>query len=144
LNYVSYENVDEIIINTVDNNYNLQNKVIDLINTSTAVKDISTLNTNISNNNTNIQNVSTRLNSDYLTAQTVNADFVKNASLNVILDNAFAVVNTELTKYVLKTTADETYLTDDDVSTFITEDDASVYLTSDDVSVYALTSYVDS
>lgn len=107
LNYVSYENVDEIIINTVDNNYNFQNKVIDLINTSTAVKDISTLNTNISNNNTNIQNVSTRLNSDYLTAQTVNADFVKNASLN-----------TELTKYVLKSTAEETYLTSDDISTF--------------------------
>lgn len=123
-NYCSLENIDEIIINTVDNNYNFQNKVIDLINTSTAVKDISTLNTNISNNNTNIQNVSTRLNSDYLTAQTVNADFVKNASLN-----------TELTKYVLKSTAEETYLTSDDISTFITEDDASVY---------ALTSYVDS
>lgn len=124
LNYVSYENIDEIIINTVDNNYTLQHKVIDLINTSTAVKDISTMNTNISNNNTNIQNVSTRLNSDYLTAHTINTDFVKNASLN-----------TELTKYVLKSTAEETYLTSDDISTFITEDDASVY---------ALTSYVDS
>lgn len=117
LNYVSYENIDEIIINTVDNNYTFQNKVIDVINTSTAVKDIPVL-------STNIQNVSTKLTSDYLTAQTVNADFVKNASLN-----------TELTKYVLKSTAEETYLTSDDISTFITEDDASVY---------ALTSYVDS
>ena len=100
LNYVSYENIDEIIINTVDNNYTFQNKVIDVINTSTAVKDIPVL-------STNIQNVSTKLTSDYLTAQTVNADFVKNASLN-----------TELTKYVLKSTAEETYLTSDDISTF--------------------------
>ncbi len=117
LNYVSYENIDEIIINTVDNNYNFQNKIDNIVDNNDNVKIIP----NIS---TNIQNVSTRLNSDYLTAQTVNADFVKNASLN-----------TELTKYVLKSTAEETYLTSDDISTFITEDDASVY---------ALTSYVDS
>ena len=160
LNYVSYENIDEIIINTVDNNYTLQHKVIDLINTSTAVKDISTMNTNISNNNTNIQNVSTRLNSDYLTAHTINTDFVKNASLN-----------TELNKYVLKSTAEETYLTSDDISTFkpivfctqeeyddLVENDqvdantvymlsgdqtGGDYLTPNDVSIYATTSYVN-
>ena len=77
-NYVTYENVDELIINTVDNNYTFQNKVIDIINTSTAVKDISVINTNVSD-------ISTALHRDYVTTQTVNADFVKNASLNTVL-----------------------------------------------------------
>lgn len=161
-NYVSYENIDEIIINTVDNNYTFQNKVIDVINTSTAVKDIPVL-------STNIQNVSTKLTSDYLTANTINNDFVKNASLNASLGN-----------YLLTSTAQTTYATKDDISTFksivfctqeeydalvdsstvdantvymlngdqiagdyLTPNDISTFITSNDVSIYATTAYVD-
>lgn len=134
-NYVSYENIDEIIINTVDNNYTLQHKVIDLINTSTAVKDISTMNTNISNNNTNIQNVSTKLNNDYLTAQVVNRDFVKNASLNdYVLNSSLSTnyttkdeFNEVWTTFVTADQVDDTYAKIVDVSNHLTTNDISTF-----------------
>lgn len=147
-NYCDLENIDEIICNVVDNNYTFQNKVIDVINTSTAVKDIPDL-------STNVLNVSTKLDRDYLTAQTINRDFVKNASLNDYVLNSSLSTNYTTksefnevwtTGFLTQDSADElyaskndvsVYLTDDDVSTFITENDASVYLTDYDFSMHS-------
>jgi len=144
----------------VDNNYTFQNKVIDVINTSTAVKDIPDLSTNIMNVSTFIANVSTKLTTDYLTANAINQDFVKNASLSAYALNSSLAENyttkTEFnevwTTFVTAEQVDETYakiidvsnhLTSDDVSTFITIDDVSNKLEANDVSIYATTAYVD-
>lgn len=159
-NYCDLENIDEIICNVVDNNYTFQNKVIDVINTSTAVKDIPDLSTNIMNVSTFIANVSTKLTTDYLTANAINQDFVKNASLSAYALNSSLAENyttkTEFnevwTTFVTAEQVDETYakiidvsnhLTSDDVSTFITIDDVSNKLEANDVSIYATTAYVD-
>ncbi len=150
-NYCDLENIDEIICNVVDNNYTFQNKVIDVINTSTAVKDIPDLSTNVLNVSTKIDNVSTKLITDYLTASAINQDFVKNASLSAYALNSSIADNyttkTEFnevwTTFVTAEQVDETYAKKDDISTFITEDDISTFITENDVSVYALTSYVN-
>lgn len=134
-NYCDLENIDEIICNVVDNNYTFQNKVIDVINTNTAVKDIPDL-------STNVLNVSTKLDRDYLTAQSINRDFVKNASLSDYTLNSSLSAN-----YTTKSEFNEVW------TTFVTAEqvdenyakiiDVSNHLTSNDVSVYATTSYVD-
>ena len=138
-NYCELENIDEIICNVVDNNYTFQNKVIDVINTSTAVKDIPDL-------STNVLNVSTKLDRDYLTAQMINRDFVKNASLNdYVLNSSLSTNYTTKSEFnevwetfITADQADDTYakiidvsnhLTANDISTFITENDVSIYLT---------------
>lgn len=138
-NYCDLENIDEIICNVVDNNYTFQNKVIDVINTSTAVKDIPDL-------STNVLNVSTKLDRDYLTAQMINRDFVKNASLNdYVLNSSLSTNYTTKSEFnevwetfITADQADDTYakiidvsnhLTANDISTFITENDVSIYLT---------------
>ncbi len=138
-NYCDLENIDEIICNVVDNNYTFQNKVIDVINTSTAVKDIPDL-------STNVLNVSTKLDRDYLTAQMINRDFVKNTSLNdYVLNSSLSTNYTTKSEFnevwetfVTADQVEDTYakiidvsnhLTTNDISTFITENDVSIYLT---------------
>ena len=102
-NYVSYENIDEIIFNTIDNNYDVHWKVNEIVNDSSIVTDISTHVADVSNK---IINVSTRLGTDYLTAQTINQDFVKNASLNDYALNSSLTAN-----YTTKTEFNEVWTT---------------------------------
>lgn len=131
-NYCDLENIDEIICNVVDNNYTFQNKVIDVINTNTAVKDIPDL-------STNVLNVSTKLDRDYLTAQSINRDFVKNASLSDYTLNSSLSANYTTksefnevwTTFVTAEQVDENYAKKDDVSTFVTSNDVSKYAEAD-------------
>ena len=131
-NYCDLENIDEIICNVVDNNYTFQNKVIDVINTNTAVKDIPDL-------STNVLNVTTKLNRDYLTAQMINRDFVKNASLSDYTLNSSLSANYTTksefnevwTTFVTAEQVDENYAKKDDVSTFVTSNDVSKYAEAD-------------
>lgn len=146
-NYCDLENIDEIICNVVDNNYDFKHKIIELIDASTAVKDIPDLSTNVMNVSTKIDNVSTKLTTDYLTASAINQDFVKNASLSAYALNSSIADNyttkTEFnevwTTFVTAEQVDETYAKKDDISTFITEDDISTFITSDDVSNFVTT-----
>lgn len=127
-NYCDLENIDEIICNVVDNNYTFQNKVIDVINTSTAVKDIPDL-------STNVLNVSTKLDRDYLTAQTINRDFVKNASLNdYVLNSSLSTNYTTKSEFnevwetfITADQADDTYAKIIDVSNHLTANDISTF-----------------
>lgn len=108
-NYVSYENIDEIVFNIVDNNYDVHWKINEIVNDSSSFADIST---NVKDISTLVTNVSTKLDRDYLTAQTINTDFVKNASLN-----------TTLGSYVTKTQMNSSLLTKQDSLPFSDESD---------------------
>lgn len=134
-NYCDLENIDEIICNVVDNNYNFKHKIIELIDASTAVKDIPDLSTNVMNVSTKIDNVSTKLSTDYLTASAINQDFVKNASLS-----AYALNSSIADNYTTKTEFNEvwtTFVTAEQVDeTYAKIIDVSNHLTSDDVSTF--------
>lgn len=170
-NYVAYENIDEIFYNFLENSQRTENKIDEIVNDSSTIADI---NTNVSDVSIKVDDVSvkvkdvslvsldisTRLLNDYLTAQVVNRDFVKNASLNdYVLNSSLSTNYTTKSEFnevwetfVTADQVDETYakiidvsnhLTANDVSNFVTTDDISTFVTENDASVYALTSYVD-
>jgi archaellum component FlaC len=108
-NYCDLENIDEIILNVIDNNLEVTYKVNEIVNESSSFADIST---NVKDISTLVTNVSTKLDRDYLTAQTINTDFVKNTSLN-----------TTLAGYVTKTQMNSSLLTKQDSLPFSDESD---------------------
>ena len=134
-NYCDLENIDEIICNVVDNNYDFKHKIIELIDASTAVKDIPDLSTNVMNVSTKIDNVSTKLITDYLTASAIIQNFVKNASMS-----AYALNSSIADNYTTKTEFNEvwtTFVTAEQVDeTYAKIIDVSNHLTSDDVSTF--------
>ena len=145
-NYVSYENIDEIVFNIVDNNYDVQWKINEVVNDSSTISDIST---NVSDVSIKVDDVSvkvkdvslvsldisTRLNNDYLTAQVVNRDFVKNASLNdYVLNSSLSTnyttkneFNEVWTTFVTADQVDDTYAKIVDVSNHLTTNDISTF-----------------
>lgn len=144
LNYVSWENLDEAVFNMIDNNYDVQWKVNEVVQDSSFISDIST---NVSDVSVKVKDVSlvsldisTRLNNDYLTAQVVNRDFVKNASLNdYVLNSSLSTnyttkdeFNEVWTTFVTADQVDDTYAKIVDVSNHLTADDVSIYLTDND------------
>ena len=145
-NYVSYENIDEIIFNTIDNNYDVQWKIDEVVQDSSYITDIST---NVSDVSVKVidvslkaQDISTRLNRDYLTTTDIQRDYITNASVsaNYTTKDEFNEVWT--TGFLTQDSADELYASKNDVSVFITDNDASVYLTDNDVSIFVTNSSV--
>lgn len=146
LNYVSWENLDEAVFNMIDNNYDVQWKVQEIVNDSSTISDIST---NVSDVSIKVDDVSvkvkdvslvsldisTRLNNDYLTAQIINRDFVKNASLNDYVLNSSLSAN-----YTTKSEFNEvweTFVTADQVDeTYAKIIDVSNHLTTNDISTF--------
>lgn len=135
-NYVSYENIDEIIFNTIDNNYDIQYKIDEVVTNSSTITDIST---NVSDVSVKVidvslktHDISTRLDRDYLTTLDIQRDYITNASVsaNYTTKDEFNEVWT--TGFLTQDSADELYAKTTDISTFITENDASVYLTDYD------------
>ena len=145
-NYVSWENLDEAVFNLIDNNYDVQWKINEVVNDSSTISDIST---NVSDVSIKVDDVSvkvkdvslvsldisTRLNYDYLTAQVVNRDFVKNASLNdYVLNSSLSTnyttkdeFNEVWTTFVTADQVDDTYAKIVDVSNHLTTNDISTF-----------------
>lgn len=130
-NYVSWENLDEAVFNMIDNNYDVQWKVQEIVNDSSTISDIST---NVSDVSVKVidvsvkaQDISTRLNRDYLNASLIARDYVTNASLisNYTTKDEFNEVWT--TGFLTQDSADELYAKTTDISTFISENDVSTF-----------------
>lgn len=144
-NYVSWENLDEAVFNMIDNNYDVQWKVQEIVNDSSTITDIST---NVSDVSVKVidvslkaQDISTRLNRDYLTTTDLQRDYITNVSVaaNYTTKDEF---NEVWTTFVAADYVEENYAKLTDISTFITENDASVYLTENDLENYPTNSSV--
>lgn len=145
-NYVSYENIDEIFYNLLENSQRTENKIEDIVSDSSTISDIST---NVSDVSVKVDDVSlkvkdvslvsldisTRLTNDYLTAQVVNRDFVKNTSLNdYVLNSSLSTnyttkdeFNEVWTTFVTAEQVDDTYAKIVDVSNHLTTNDISTF-----------------
>ena len=128
-NYVSWENLDEAVFNLVDSNYNVQWKINEVVQDSSYISDIST----------KTQDISTKLNRDYLTAQTINEDFVSKAQLQRDYASkndvsAFATeeaLNEVYSVFVPIEYAQENYATKENISSFVTNNDVSIFAEAD-------------
>ena len=144
--YVAYENIDEIFYNFLENSQRTENKIDEIVNDSSTIADI---NTNVSDVSIKVDDVSvkvkdvslvsldisTRLLNDYLTSDSINRDYAKNASLNdYVLNSSLSAnyttkdeFNEVWTTFVTADYADETYAKTIDVSNNLTSNDVSAF-----------------
>lgn len=129
-NYCSYENIDEIIMNVVDNNYELQGKINEIVSDSSTISDISTnvsdVSVKVDDVSLKTQDISTRLNSNYIKTSDIQRDYVLNSSLstNYTTKDEF---NEVWTTFVTADQVDDTYAKIVDVSNHLTSNDISTF-----------------
>ena len=130
-NYVSWENLDEAVFNLIDNNYDVQWKINEVVNDSSTISDISTNVSDVSvkviDVSLKVSDISTKLDRDYLSTVDIQKDYITNASVaaNYTTKDEFNEIWT--TGFLTQDSADELYASKDDISTFVDTNDISTF-----------------